>query len=222
MMDQFEKSQLQQVAMLVKRRMEMDETGHDYDHIKRVVRNAQLLMSKERKVNEFLVLLTCYLHDFYDEKLVVDVAVEKANLRQYLTDIIGIAPELINEVFKIIDQISFSHNIDHVEELSLEGKIVQDADRLDAIGAIGIFRTIRFGASRGYADYDENVPPRADDELTSENYHNETPIINHFYEKLFKLEKLMNTKYARKLAKDRTKFMHEFINEYKSEYHGEK
>ncbi len=221
-MNQSEKSQLQQVAMLVKRRMETDETGHDFDHVKRVIRNAQLVLSREKKADEFLVLLTCYLHDFYDEKLVSDVADEKANLRQYLMDVIEIDPATINEVFKIIDQMSFSHNLDHDEELSLEGQVVQDADRLDAIGAIGIVRTIRYGTAHGFVDYDENIPPRTDEELTEENYREDTPILNHFYEKLFKLEKLMNTKYAKKLAKDRNKFMHEFVTEYKAEYHGEK
>lgn len=219
-MNQTEKTQIQQVAMLVRRKMEADQSGHDYEHVRRVVRNAQLLLDKEKRADEFKVLLACYLHDFYDEKLVQDVTAEKANLRHILVQQFEISSHIVNDIFLIIDEMSFSHNLNEIHELSLEGKIVQDADRLDAIGAIGVFRAIRYGATHGTVDYDDSIVPR--EELTQENYREDSTIINHFYEKLFKLEKLMNTKAAKKLALGRTKIMQEFVSEYEAEYHGER
>lgn len=219
-LDQIEKTQVQQVAMLVRRKMESDQSGHDYEHVRRVVRNAQYLLDKEKKADDFKVLLACYLHDFYDEKLVQDVTAEKANLRHILVQQFEISSDTINDIFQIIDQMSFAHNLAETHKLSLEGQIVQDADRLDAIGAIGVFRAIRYGVVHGIADYDSTLEPR--EELTQDNYREDTTIINHFYEKLFKLEKLMNTKAAKRIARSRTKLMQEFVSEYEAEYRGEK
>lgn len=221
-MDQTKKTQIQQVAMMVRRQSATDQSGHDFGHLRRVVLNARLLLEKEKKVDEFTVILACYLHDAYDEKLVQNVDVAKSELRRDLVEQVGLTNELVTTVFDIIDHVSFKSSLDGDVKLTKEAQIVQDADRLDALGAIGIARAFRYGAIHGNVDYDENISPRDDSDITPENYHDPQPVLNHFTEKLFKLENLMNTKTAKKLAKNRTKVMHDFVDEYLAEYRGER
>lgn len=221
-MDQTKKTQLQKVAMMVNRQSNQDQSGHDFGHIRRVVLNAQLLLEKEKKADAFLVLLASYLHDSYDEKLVKDVDLAKSQVRKDLVEQVDLTNEQVTAVFDIIDHVSFQHSLNSEDQLPLNTQIVQDADRLDAIGSIGIARAFRYGVTHGNVDYDEQIPPRQADEITPENYHDPQPILNHFSEKLFKLENLMNTKTAKKLAKGRTKIMHDFVDEYIAEYRGER
>jgi uncharacterized protein len=125
-----------------------------------------------------------------------------------------------DEVLHIIKNMSYKGG--HAgEPLSLEGRVVQDADRLDAIGAIGIGRTFAYSGAKGQLMYDPEIPVR--EEMTKEEYRNgKSTAINHFYEKLLKLKHGINTAYARKLADDRHEFMEEFLERFSLEWQGEK
>lgn len=111
---------------------------------------------------------------------------------------------------------SFSDNLGQKYKLSLEGQIVQDADRLDAIGAIGIARTFYYGGAHGHILYDPEIQPR--EKMTHDEYRDNKTVINHFYEKLFKLKDDMNTPLAQKIAVERTEYMKSFVNEFKKEW----
>ncbi|MFT9039857.1 HD domain-containing protein [Schleiferilactobacillus harbinensis] len=189
-----------------------DQSGHDFAHIQRVAANARQLLTAYPDADQDLVLSTAYLHDYYDEKLVANTTAAKVALVQTLRTAVGLTQERIDQITFIIDHMSFSKNIETHQHLPLAGQIVQDADRLDALGAVGIFRAIRYGATHGNPDYDPHIPPRQ--ELTAANYRQPSTIVNHFYEKLFKLAATMNTPIGRQMATERTAFMKQFIKEY--------
>ena len=161
--------------------------GHGFDHIERVVALAQKILLTEPSANQELVLATCYLHDTYDEKLTDDVPKQKVKVAQFLNEL-KIDKKLIDELFMIIDNMSFSSNLIERKTLSLNGQIVQDADRLDAMGAWGIVRTLEYGWAKNRVFYDPNLPPL--DYNFKEDYHSQknNSTLNHFYEKLFLLK----------------------------------
>lgn len=203
---------LTQIAQLAKQQAAHDHSGHDFQHIRRVVANAQQLLAAYPQVDAFTVLATAYLHDYYDEKLVADPATVKTALSEELQHTVGLKAAQIQPIFFIIDHMSFAKNIDTHQSLDLAGQIVQDADRLDALGTVGIFRAIRYGAAHNNPDYDPAILPRQ--ELTAANYRQPSTVVNHFYEKLFKLAATMNTPAAQQIARQRTAFMHQFLAEY--------
>lgn len=207
--------QLTAIAQIAQEQAAGDRSGHDFAHIQRVVANARRLLAAYPTVDRTLVLATAYLHDYYDEKLVADPAQAKAVLEQKLAATAGLPKDEINQITFIIDHMSFAKNIGTRQPLPLAGQIVQDADRLDALGAVGIFRAIRYGATHGSPDYDPAIPPRR--QLTAANYRQPSTIINHFYEKLFTLAGTMNTPAARQMAEERTAFMKQFVAEYMAE-----
>lgn len=186
-----------------------DQTGHSMDHINRVVRNSQKIQEIEGG-DLFFVLAGAYLHDVMDDKLVADVAEARVSLTKFLAEL-ELSSKEITHLFEIIDNVSFSHQLEQGEKslLSIEAKIVQDADRLDAIGAIGIGRTFYYGGKKGHAMYDPALPPR--ENMTKEDYRINQSVINHFYEKLFKLPSMMQTKTAKELAKRKVKLMEDFV-----------
>ena len=194
--------------------------GHGFDHIERVVALAQKILLTEPSANQELVLATCYLHDTYDEKLTDDVPKQKAKVAQFLNEL-KIDKKLIDELFMIIDNMSFSSNLIERKTLSLNGQIVQDADRLDAMGAWGIVRTLEYGWAKNRVFYDPNLPPL--DYNSKEDYHSQknNSTLNHFYEKLFKLKDLMNTETAKKIANQRHEFMVTFVEEFLNEWKGQ-
>ena len=131
-----------------------------------------------------------------------------------------IDPSIQTPVFAIIDHLSFSKNLSEKQVLSQEGQIVQDADRLDAIGAIGIARTFYYGGHVGNPMYDPELPPRT--QMDAAAYRSErSTVINHFYEKLLLLESKMNTETGRRLARKRTAFMEQFLQEFFDEWKGQ-
>ena len=191
--------------------------GHGFDHIERVIALAQKILLTEPSANQELVLATCYLHDTYDEKLTEDVPKQKAKVAQFLNEL-KIDKKLIDELFMIIDNMSFSSNLIERKTLSLNGQIVQDADRLDAMGAWGIVRTLEYGWAKNRVFYDPNLPPL--DYNTKEDYHSQknNSTLNHFYEKLLKIKDTINTETAKEIAIERTKYMENFLDEFYKEW----
>lgn len=198
-----------------------DETGHGFDHIQRVVGLADRISQSYPDADHLETLTAAYLHDVIDEKLVDDTAAASEEVRHFLTDQ-GFTSAQIEAIFLIMDNMSYHKTLDGTAKpLPLEGQIVQDADRLDAIGAIGISRAIYFGGHFGEKIYDPAVKPRT--EMTHAEYRNldNETIINHFYEKLLTLKDLMNTTAAKQLAEHRQQVMLDFLAEYKAEWNAE-
>lgn len=195
-----------------------DETGHGFDHIQRVVGLADRLVTAYPQADRLLTLTAAYLHDVIDEKLVSDPAAASAEVRDFLTGQ-GFTADQQDTIFLIMDNMSFHKTLDGTAKpLPLEGQIVQDADRLDAIGAIGIARAIYFGGHFGEKIYDPTVAPRT--QMTHAQYRNlgNETVINHFYEKLLTLKDLMNTTAAKQVAEHRQQVMLEFLAEFKAEW----
>ncbi|GEO74740.1 HD superfamily hydrolase [Levilactobacillus namurensis DSM 19117] len=203
-------------------KMRDDETGHGFDHIQRVVRLADELLKAYPQADRLLTLSAAYLHDVIDEKLVTDTAAASAEVRDFLTAQ-GFSADQQATIFLIMDNMSFHKTLDGTAKpLPLEGQLVQDADRLDAIGAIGIARAIYFGGHFGEKIYDPAVAPRTQmSHAEYRNLGNET-VINHFYEKLLTLKDLMNTDAAKTLAAHRQAVMEDFLAEFKAEWQAEK
>lgn len=213
-----ETNQLVLVAQYAQRVLEKDASGHSMDHIERVVKMAQRLAESET-CDYFLIVASAYLHDVTDDKLVPDVAEARRELQAFLASI-EVTSVQIASIFYIIDHVSFSASIGKKPEaLTIEAQIVQDADRLDAIGATGIARTFYYGGHTGHKIYDPEVPPR---ELKSKSEYrvNET-VINHFYEKLLLLPERMHTRLARQIGQERKGVMEVFLAAFMKEWQGE-
>lgn len=208
---------LEELRTYVKAQLEADTTGHDFSHIERVVALAETIAEQTDGVNEKIVITAAYLHDVIDDKLVDDVDKQKASVQAKLVSLAYTDAE-IAAVMDIITHMSYSANLVHQYALSIDGQVVQDADRLDAIGAIGVARAMYFGGHFGDTIYDPNQTPRQN--MDKSEYRQHTTVINHFYEKLFKLPNLMNTSAAKQIATKRQKFMQEFVNEFIDEWRG--
>jgi uncharacterized protein len=192
-----------------------DCSGHDYFHSIRVYNNA-LNIAKKEGGNIFLIKLGALLHDVDDRKL-FDSNNKLQNARKFLKDN-NANESTVDEICKIIKAVSFKGTGSVIPD-SIEGKIVQDADRLDALGAIGIARTFAYGGHKGRPIYDPYEKPIED--MTTEEYENHiSTSINHFYEKLLKLKYLMNTDTAKSIAENRHKYLEEFLGEFINEWNG--
>ncbi len=198
--------------------LEKEGSGHDWWHIQRVYNNALLIM-KEHSCDEFLVKIAVLLHDIGDYKLHNGIDKTQDLVYPFLKSL-GLKDLFIENVMAIIKQIGFSEN-KNFKVTSIEARIAQDADRLDAIGAIGIARTFQYGGHKGHILYDPKIPPVKD--LSSEKYKKSTaPTINHFYEKLLLIKDLMNTDVARKMAQERHDFMETFLAQFHEEWKGKR
>lgn len=195
--------------------MEKDQTGHGMDHINRVVRLADEIAETEN-CDRFIVRSAAYLHDTVDDKLVSDSEQAFQQLTKFLQEIM-VSNVQIQQITHIIKNLSFSQEINGTaDKLTIEGQIVQDADRLDAMGAIGITRTIYYGASQGNQIYNPKIKPKT---LQSKaEYREESTIINHFYEKILLLNNTLNTEYAKELGQKRQKFLESFLTEFLEEW----
>ena len=197
-----------------------DASGHDYFHTLRVLELSRTLAQAECEnsdVDMEAVQLIALLHDVDDRKLSPDTCKNQDRARTFLMEQ-GLDSARIEWILLGIRQISFKGK-DSVSPDSLEARIVQDADRLDAIGAIGIARTFAFGGSRGSAMYDPDVPPRLN--MDAEAYAaNRSHTINHFYEKLLLLKDMMNTETGKAMALHRHGFMEAFLDEFYREWDG--
>ncbi|MBT8184250.1 MAG: HD domain-containing protein [Eudoraea sp.] len=196
------------------------EGGHDWFHIERVFNNS-LLIASEEDVDILVVSLGALLHDIADSKFHGgDESVGPKRAREFLNSI-GVKPAIISHVENIIINISFKNNFDGNTHLfrSKELDVVQDADRLDAIGAIGIARAFHYGGYKNRKLYDPQISPNL--EMTKEAYKKgHGPTINHFYEKLLLLKDKMNTATGKKLAEERHHFMLNFLEQFYAEWNG--
>ena len=209
--------QLEAIADYAQTILGQDTSGHSLDHLERVVNLARKLQQGEGG-DLFLIEAGAYLHDVTDDKLVPDVAQAESQLVAFLTTL-GLTPTTIVEIQFIIEHVSFSRSLAYPDEvLSLEAKIVQDADRLDAIGAIGIGRTFYYGGHAGHKMYDPDILPR--ENMTKAEYRVNQTVLNHFYEKLLLLPERLQTETARELAKPRQATMHAFLAAFKAEWEG--
>lgn len=192
------------------------EGGHDWFHIQRVYNNARRIAEGE-KADGFVVALGALLHDIADYKFHNgDESVGPRIAGEFLRKQ-QVSPEVVDRVVKIIENISFKGGNNHRTHTSPELDIVQDADRLDAIGAIGIARTFNYGGFKGRPLYDPNISPNL--KMTKEEYKASTaPTINHFYEKLLLLKDRMNTDTGRKMAEERHQFMELFLDRFYEEW----
>ncbi len=192
-----------------------DFSGHDFFHTERVYKNA-MAISQQIPCNKDVVALAALLHDTDDSKLFSTT--DNQNARQIMSEL-NVSEDVAEQVISIINNISFKGTGGSVPD-SIEGKIVQDADRLDAIGAIGIARAFAYGGSHSREMYNPAIKPNLSH--TEHTYRNvEGTTINHFYEKLLLLKDLMNTDAARKIAEKRTVFMEEYLAEFMQEWNGE-
>lgn len=210
---------IENTKIFVRKSLENAEGGHDWFHIERVYRNA-LLIAKEEKADNFVIALGALLHDIADYKFHNgDEQVGPRIAMEFLTSQ-ELPEDIIIQVINIIKNISFKGGNTIQEYQSPELDIVQDADRLDALGAIGIARTFNYGGFKGRALYDPAIAPNL--RMSKEEYKNSTaPTINHFYEKLLLLKDRMNTVSGKRIAEDRHRFMEQFLDRFYAEWNGE-
>ena len=199
-----------------KRVFESDFSGHDYFHTLRVFNVANTIAEKEGADME-IVGLSALLHDVDDRKLSPETCENKDNAREFL-NANGVESRNIEKICKIIGEISFEGKESVVPD-TVEGKCVQDADRLDAIGAIGIGRAFAYGGNHNRVMHNPDVKPNLNMSKAEYRKSNSTTI-NHFYEKLFKLTDMMNTETAKKIAKGREEYMKTYVDTFLKEWDG--
>jgi len=200
----------------VKSVLEGDSSGHDWWHIHRV-RNLALMIAKSEGADLFVVELAALLHDIDDWKL-IEAGIEEQKTKTWLR-ICNVEEDVTERICKIIEGVSFKGAGVNTSTNDIECKVLQDADRLDAIGAIGIARTFAYGGSRGRGIYDPEIQPEM--HVDFENYKkSNAPTINHFYEKLLLLKDQMQTKMGRTLAEQRHDFMILFLDQFYEEWNG--
>ncbi len=204
----------------VKKQLEGAEGGHDWFHIERVYKNS-LLIANGEDCNLTVVKLGALLHDIADSKFHGgDETVGPKTARTFLENE-NTDEETIQHVINIIENISFKGGNFEKKFNSKELEIVQDADRLDAIGAIGVARAFNYGGFKNRALYNPEIQPNFS--MTKEEYKkSESPTLNHFYEKLLLLKDKMNTETGKKIAEERHKFMEAFLSQFYAEWEGHK
>ena len=213
---------IQNTIQFVKETLKNAEGGHDWFHIQRVLNNAKLIAENE-SVNIFIVSLGALLHDIAEPKFHngdenIGPKIAKEFLEEQKID-----KEIIQHITHIINHISFKNSFTKTGEkfTSKELEVLQDADRLDAIGAIGIARCFNYGGFKNRSLYNPEIAPNL--KMTKEEYKNSSaPTINHFYEKLLLLKDKMNTVSGKKIAQERHEFMEKFLEQFYQEWGGEK
>jgi len=196
------------------RKLKSESTGHGYWHAYRVAQTAQLIAKKER-ANVQVAELAAWLHDIQanPDK---DHEIRSAKFAQKFLTKLNVDENIVNEIVYCVKNHRFSKG---VKPKTLEGKIVQDSDKLDALGAIGLARLFIISGKVGQTLYDPSLKPSFDYYL-KHGVSNTT--VNHFYDKLFKLKKLLHTKTARKIAQERERFMRQYLKRFYLEWDGEK
>ena len=211
---------IQKTIDYVKATLAEAEGGHDWWHIERVWKLSKTIAQKE-EVDLFIVELGALLHDIADSKFHDgDETLGPKKAQAFLNDL-GVDQASIIHVVQIIEHISFKGGKEKQAFKSPELDVVQDADRLDAIGAIGIARAFNYGGHKGREIYNPNIAPNLD--MTKKEYKNSTaPSLNHFYEKLLLLRDRMNTSTGKLIAENRHQFLEQYLEEFYQEWNGER
>jgi uncharacterized protein len=211
---------IQKTIAFVKAELDNAEGGHDWWHCYRVWKTAKAIAHKENYSDVISIELAALLHDIADSKFNDgDETIGPKKAYAFLKSI-KVEEEKIKEIILIIENISFKGGNFEQNYQSKALDIVQDADRLDAIGAIGIARTFNYGGFKNRALYDPEIKPNLN--LSKEEYKKSTaPTINHFYEKLLRLKDRMNTKIGKAIAEERHLFMEQYLNQFYKEWDGE-
>ena len=208
---------IQKTADYIREQFESDSSGHDWWHIYRVWKNA-LAICQHENADQFIVELAALLHDLDDWKLAPENDGTPVRAQAWMREL-GLGADVSAHVSEIIQHLSFKGAQVENKIRTIEGMIVQDADRLDAIGAIGIGRAFAYGGHKGRLMYDPDAPPEM--HASFERYKNsQSATINHFHEKLFLLKERMNTDTARRIAEQRHAFMQEFVDRFMLEWDG--
>lgn len=212
---------VEEIIVFVKETLRGAEGGHDWFHIQRVFNNT-LLLAKDEKVNILVVSLAALLHDIADPKFHDgDESIGPRMAKDFLISL-NVDNKVISHVIKIIENMSFKNSLEKDKKsfVSKELHVVQDADRLDAIGAIGIARAFNYGGFKNRELYNPSITPNLT--MTKEEYKKSTaPTINHFYEKLLLLKDKMNTITGKNIANQRHKFMLDYLEQFYQEWNGQ-
>lgn len=211
---------IEHTIAFVKTTLKDAEGGHDWFHIQRVYNNA-MLIAKDEKVDILVVGLGALLHDIADAKFHDGDETIAPKMAVRFLKSLKVKAKVIDHVVKIIQNISFKNSLDKLPEkfTSKELEVIQDADRLDAIGAIGIARAFNYGGFKNRKLYDPDIAPNLS--MTKEEYKkSDSPTINHFYEKLLLLKDKINTDAGLKLAEKRHRFMMDYLEQFFNEWNG--
>lgn len=210
-------NKIEHVIAFARKELANEKTGHDFKHVRRVAHYAEAIVAADQlAVDHFVVQASAYLHDVIDDKIVTDVASKVKEVETLLYSI-DASEEQVYDILHSIQNMSYSKELtNEAEPLSLAGQIVQDADRLEAVGAMGILRTAYYGGGHAHPIHDETLQPKIF--VSKAEYRQGTTVINHFYEKLLLLPNKMNTTYARTLAFERKQFMEAFLKQFYSEW----
>lgn len=210
------KNVIDNTVEFVKKKLEGAEAGHDWFHIERVWKLSKKIAETENCDQE-VVELSALLHDIADPKFHNGDETIALKISRDFLESQNVPEKMIGQVLFIIKNISFKNREEAPQNLPVELKIVQDADRLDAIGAIGIARTFNFGGFKNNLMYHPNIQPKLN--MSKEEYKkSDGTTINHFYEKLLLLKDLMNTKKGREMAEERHGFMLQFLDQFYKEW----
>ena len=213
---------LRKIKFFTQDQLKNERTGHDFYHGQRVANMAERMYLHDNpqahKNSRIVAIIRAggYLHDTIDEKVCSNPEKVIEEIKIVLAQS-GFEDLEVKDILFTIQHMSFSANIEHHYQLPLSGQYVQDADRLESLGAIGIARAFTYGGKHGNLIYDPMIKPVALTDHDQYRNHEETTI-NHFYEKLFNLEGLMNTEAGKEEAKRRTNYMHEFVKEFMNEW----
>ncbi len=204
----------------VKSSLKDAEGGHDWWHTYRVLKVTRVIAAEE-KANLFICELGALLHDIADPKFHEGDEIKGSIIASEFLKGQGLDSKIITSVTDIIKKISYKGGIEKAIGNSLELKVVQDADRLDAMGAIGIARAFHFGGFSKRKIYDPDITPRSYSSA-KEYRSSDSPTINHFYEKLLLLKDLMNTPAGKKMAENRHRFLKDYLHEFYDEWNGKR
>lgn len=210
---------IKKTAEFAQQTLQGEGSGHDWWHVLRVWNNAKMIGSHEQ-CDLFVVELAALLHDIADQKFHDgDDSVGPRKAQEWLESQ-EVDEERIYHICDIVENLSYSKSVGGTKVQTIEAQIVQDADRLDAMGAIGIARTFAYSGHKNRTMHDPNIKPQ--DFTSTEQYRNaDSTAINHFYEKLLLLKDLMNTKTAKKIAADRHEYMQQYLEQFYAEWNGE-
>lgn len=206
-------------TVFAREKLKAFDAGHDWSHTERVLNLSLRIHREEQSGDPEIIRLTAILHDIADTKFYQGSETDGGDMASTFLVEKGLSPEKATHIRQIINHLSFKQRLEKSPVNSIEFQIVQDADRLDAMGAIGIARAFHYGGYKNRALYDPEIPPR--DYNSAEEYKkSDAPTLNHFYEKLFLLKELMNTATGKRLAQERHDYMTAYVERFKREWDG--